>query len=100
MDIENKPGDVINNEQWHQFELPLGDERPYIKYSRQGNTFLLMHTEVPPALEGHGIAKNLVEQTLEWLDKNNFRMKVYCPYISSYIKRHPEWKKLEDPTIE
>ena len=95
-----KESELIHNEQWHRFEMHIDDKTAFIEYTKEGNTYLLMHTEVPPELEGHGLAKSLVEKTFDWLEKKGAKMTPYCPYIFTYIKRHPEWKRIEVPKEE
>lgn len=87
--------EITNNEQWHRFEYPLDEDQAIIQYSRQGKNFLLEHTEVPEKFEGQGIAREMVEKTFTWLENNGFSMTPYCPYILNFVKRHPEWKRIE-----
>lgn len=89
--------EIQNNTQWHRFELPVENEMAVVQYTREGDVFLLMHTEVPEQLEGKGIASTLVQKTMEYLDAHHFKMRPYCPYIHTFLKRHPEWDRLVSP---
>jgi hypothetical protein len=85
---------LINNRDNHSFEMVIDGSRAFVDYKQRDNTYLLIHTEVPEALQGRGVAAALVEKTLTYLEANGFKMRVYCEYIESYLKRHPEWQRL------
>ena len=53
-----------------------------------------MHTEVPPAYEGRGIAAKLNIAALKYAKKEGFKVRSYCSYTTMYIERHPEYKVL------
>jgi predicted GNAT family acetyltransferase len=82
------------NTQWHRFELPVDGEMAIIQYSREGDIYNLIHTEVPEQLEGRGLASRLVLKTLEFLEAGHYKMRPQCAYIGSFLKRHPEWQRL------
>ena len=56
------------------------------------------HTEVDEAYAGQGLAKNLLDEMVEYVRKNNMQVIPLCPYVFAQFKRHPEtysdiWKK-------
>jgi predicted GNAT family acetyltransferase len=63
-------------------------------YRRQGDVLLLTHTEVPPALEGRGIAAALVKAALDWARAEGLRVRPLCSYVVTYMRRHPETQDL------
>lgn len=63
-------------------------------YRRQGDMLLITHTEVPPALEGRGIAAALVQATLDWARAEGLRVRPLCGYVAAYMRRHPETQDL------
>jgi predicted GNAT family acetyltransferase len=85
---------LINNEADHEFEMIVDGSRAFIDYLQRGDTFLLIHTEVPEALQGHGLAAALVEKTFRYLEANGFKMRPYCEYVQAYLQRHHEWERL------
>ena len=89
---ENIP--VVNNEADHSFEMIVEGQRAFIDYRKKGDVYLLVHTEVPDALQGEGIAGALVEKTFKYLGENHLKMIPYCVFIQAYLKKHPEWHSL------
>lgn len=86
---------LIDNAARRQYEFHVGELIPKIEYlkSRHGEIYLT-HTEVPPALEGHGIGSSLVEQVLRDIERKELRLVPLCPFVAEYIRKHPEWRRL------
>ncbi len=88
--------EVVHNEAKARFEIDLGDDMAYLEYRWYKKNLALMHTWVPPAHEGKGIAASLAKYVLEYAKEKNLQIMVYCPYVASYLKRHPEYADLVD----
>lgn len=86
---------LIDNAEKHQYEFHIDGLVPRIEYilSKNGEIYLT-HTEVPSALEGKGVASQLVLKTLEDIERRNLRLVPLCPFVAAYIQRHPEWKRV------
>lgn len=86
---------LINNKPLKQYEFHIEGYIPKIEYiiNKDGNVYLT-HTEVPYQLEGQGIGKKLVEQVLTDIEENNMHVVPLCPFVSAYIRKNPEWKRL------
>jgi len=54
----------------------------------------LIHTEVPEALRGKGMASALAQSALEWAREHQVKVDVICPYVAAYLKKHPEYSDL------
>ncbi|MCW8981842.1 MAG: N-acetyltransferase, partial [Altibacter sp.] len=65
-----------------------------IEYIRAQDKMYLTHTEVPDALEGKGIASSMAKYALEQIKDEGLKLVPLCPFIASYVKRHPEYKTL------
>lgn len=80
-----------HDEERETFEAIIGNERAVLEYrgNKEGK-FFITHTEVPPALQGKGIAGILVKHVFDYIRENNMRMIPVCPYVKSYLKKHPE----------
>lgn len=51
-------------------------------------TFL--HTEVDPDYAGRGLGAKLARGALDDVRSRGFKVRPLCPFIASYIERHPE----------
>jgi predicted GNAT family acetyltransferase len=69
-------------------------EDAFVTFSREGDQIAFLHTLVPPAIEGRGIAGQLARHGLEYARENGLRVLPRCPYIRTYIDRHPEYQDL------
>jgi len=49
---------------------------------------------VPPAFEGKGIGGKLARTGLEYAKAKGFSVVPRCPFIATYIERHPEYAGL------
>jgi len=87
---ENNP--FINNTAAGRFEMEVEGATAFIDYETRPDAIALLHTEVPPALEGRGVAAALVEKTLIYLKERNQKIIPLCPYVGVFLRRHPEWK--------
>lgn len=84
-----------HDEERETFEAIIGDDRAVLEYrSNKEGKFFITHTEVPPALQGKGIASILVNHVFDYIRANNMRMIPVCPYVKSYLKKHPEYMDL------
>ncbi len=85
---------VSNNSKQQQFEVHANDETAVLQYRFHDDMIWLMHTEVPKNLEGKGIASALAHFGLEWAKENHKKVKVICPFVAIYLKRHPEYNPI------
>jgi predicted GNAT family acetyltransferase len=82
---------VQNNEKEQRFEIETSVEKAFLEYRLYHNDIALIHTSVPESLNGKGIASALAEYALDWARTHNKKVKVYCPFVATYLKRHPEY---------
>lgn len=87
---------ITNNEKLMHFELHEGDDIAFLEYRIYKNDIAFMHTEVPENLEGKGIASALAAYAFDFAREHNKPVMVYCPFVASYLKRHPELRDLLD----
>lgn len=85
---------IINNREAKRFELTIDDKTSIVAYALFEGGISFLHTEVPPELEGKGIASALAKHVLEYAKANNLKVLPLCPYIKKYIDRHPEYQYL------
>ena len=88
--------DVKNNTNNQRFEIHEDGEIAYLEYRFYKKDIALMHTVVPEALGGKGIASALAEYAFDYAKKEKKLVMVYCPFVSGYVKKHPEVKEQLD----
>lgn len=87
--------ELINNTEDTQYEFHVGKYIPKIEYILSNNgEIYLTHTEVPIALEGQGIGKQLVEKVLKDIESKGYRLVPLCPFVAGYIQKNPEWRRI------
>ncbi len=87
---------LIDNKERHFFEMHVEGHVAFIHYKKTPAHVILIHTEVPEALEGRGIAGALVEKTLLYLEEQGLKIVPSCQYVQAFLKRHPEWNRMVD----
>ncbi|MEM9675266.1 MAG: GNAT family N-acetyltransferase [Bacteroidota bacterium] len=80
-----------------RFAILLKGDTAVLEYIPAKNYLVFTHTEVPPALEGQGLAGKLARTGLEYAKETNQQVMPLCPYVAMYIRRHPEYKPLVLP---
>ena len=90
------PSEVLvrHNPQSSRFETEVDGQLARCDYRMQDDVMNLVHTEVPPALEGRGIGAALVRAALEHAAAEGLRVRPRCSYVSVYLARHPEYRRL------
>lgn len=78
----------------NRFEIDLGKEKAILIYMIKAGLFVLLHTEVPSAFEGRGIAAQLARAALKYAKKEGLKVRSYCSYTTWYIEKHPEYQDL------
>ena len=85
---------ATNNEAASQFELAQEGETAVLSYRRHAGSITFVHTAVPPQLEGKGLGKQLAVAGLQFARREGLVVVPLCPFVASYIKRHPEHLEL------
>jgi hypothetical protein len=67
-----------------------GELAGILEYVLKHGRLALVHTEVLPSHEGRGIGSALVRYALDLARANGLRVIAVCPYVQSYLARHPE----------
>ncbi len=92
--MKNSPLNITDNIKDFRFQTPVGNDFAFIAYRWENGKLALMHTEVPKEFEGKGVASELAKFAFNEAKLHQRKVLVFCPYISSYLKRHPEYKEL------
>lgn len=85
---------VTNNEPAERFEMLVDGLRALLTYRRFPDRIVFLHAEVPPSLEGRGLAGQLTRFALDFARANHLRVIPRCPYVSNFIRKHAEYQDL------
>ena len=78
-----------------RFELEESGVTAYLEFDLDSAGWItLLHTEVPEALRGRGLAGMLAKTGLEYARDNNLKVDVVCPLVANYLSKHPEFQGL------
>jgi len=86
--------DIVHRPERSRFEASVDGRLSVCSYRRQGDVLLMTHTEVPPELQGRGIAARLVQAALDWARAEGLRVRPLCSYVAVYMRRHPQTQDL------
>jgi uncharacterized protein len=94
---------ITDNPAKSRYELHVGSELAgFVVYelgdegSGEGKSQLisLVHTEIEPAFQGAHLATRLARFSLDDARERGLAVLPYCPYITSWIKNHPQYADL------
>ena len=71
-----------------------GDDAGEIDYRMDGDVRVFVHTGVRDAYEGQGLAGKLAKHVLDDARATGTKIGATCPYVRSYLERHPEEQDL------
>lgn len=73
----------------HLFTTEIEGYTAYVEYRLQDESLDILHTIVPPPLEGRGIAAALVKKAYEYASEQGLKPKATCSYAVKWLERHP-----------
>ena len=77
-----------------RFELERNGHVASLQYTVAGHVLALLHTEIPDALRGSGIASTLAQTALDWARDHHLKVDVVCPFVAAFLETHPEYSDL------
>ena len=86
--------DVRDNTAESRFELDVDGHTVIAYYQLSPGTITFTHTEVPPALAGHGVGSRLAKGALELARAQKLKVVAKCPFVAAYMGKHPEYLNL------
>jgi uncharacterized protein len=90
---------VFDNSGEHRYEIYSGEELAGLAvYTSTADRLVFTHVETRPPFESHGFGSRLVRAALDDARRQNKRVIARCPFVASYIRRHPEYGDLVDGT--
>jgi hypothetical protein len=89
------PIDIHHEPAAHRFVARTGGVAAVLEYDLvDAKTLDYHHTFVPQELRGGGIASQLTGYALRYARDNGLKVRPTCPFVASYIQRHPEFQPL------
>jgi uncharacterized protein len=86
---------VTDNPAESRYEVRVGGELAgYIIYHLRGQQINLIHTEVDSRFQGAGLASHLARFSLDDARKRHLAVLPSCPYVRSWIGKHPDYADL------
>ena len=81
---------ITDNQEAARLEFTVDGQLAELQYRRRGDRLVIIHTEVPPALEGRGIAGALIAAAVNRAVRENLTVVPLCPFARSWLARHPD----------
>ena len=86
---------VVDDPARKRFEAFVGDRLVgFVTYRTRPGVVVLVHTETDPDFEGHGVGSQLAAAVLGEIRERSLKVNPLCPFIASFIDRHPEFADL------
>jgi len=88
---------LTDNPAASRYELHVdGELAGFVDYelNETGKTIALVHTEIEPAFQGAHLATHLARFSLDNAQERGLSVLPFCPYINSWIKKHPQYADL------
>nr|CAA9364410.1 MAG: hypothetical protein AVDCRST_MAG46-3585 [uncultured Nocardioidaceae bacterium] len=86
---------VIDIPDQHRYVIESGGEQVGVmEYQLDGATLALLHAETDPAHSGQGLAGELTRVVLDEARERGLDVLPLCPYVSAWIRKHPEYTDL------
>ena len=73
----------------HRFTATVEGSSAVLDYTVGEGVMSIMHTHVPPAIEGRGIAAELMSEALTVAQAHGWTVNPVCSYAITYVRRHP-----------
>jgi uncharacterized protein len=87
--------DVQHDPDRHRFFVEVTGGPAELTYrGPDEKTVEFVHTGVPEAAAGQGVAGKLAQAAFAWARKEGLRVVPTCPYVRKWLERHPEERDL------
>ncbi|MCD0504797.1 GNAT family N-acetyltransferase [Bordetella petrii] len=86
--------EIIHHEEQGRFEMLVEGHLCELDYQLRNGAMAILHTGVPDAVGGRGIAGQLTRAALDTARQRGWQVQPVCSYAASYLDRHPEYHDL------
>lgn len=92
---------ITDNPDVRRFDAHLdGELVGFMEYIPLVGKIIATHTEVSPEHEGKGYGSQLVRGVIAHLRSDGRLMQPMCPYVTSWLRRHPEEADVVDRSTQ
>ncbi len=81
---------VTDNRDASRLEASVDSDIAELIYRLRAGRLVLIHTGVPPSLEGRGVGGKLVQAAIDWAERDGLVVVPLCPFARGWLKRHPD----------
>ena len=86
---------VADNPEKRRYEIFVDDTLAgFATYRTEHDHLVILHSEVFPEFEHHGLASRLAGETFEDLRRRGLQAVLQCPYFRKYVREHREYGDL------
>jgi uncharacterized protein len=86
---------LTDNLEASRYEMHVnGELAGFVEYRLRGEVISLVHTEIESPFQGAHLATHLARFSLDDARKRGLEVLPSCPYITSWIKKHPDYTDL------
>ncbi len=78
---------ITHHPETARFETIVDGHTAYVEYQLENNVLDILHTIVPPAIEGRGLASRLVGAAYDYAEANGLTFKATCSYAILWLQR-------------
>lgn len=89
---------VRDNAEAKRFELEADGRIAFAEYNRLSTGIVLTHTEVPPELEGRGLASAIFRFVVQTMRDRGQTVMPVCPVFALWLKKHAEAHDVVHPS--
>ncbi|HEY3721856.1 MAG TPA: GNAT family N-acetyltransferase [Acidimicrobiia bacterium] len=82
--------EVVDNPAQGRFEVTVDGHTGELTYRLRAKRLVLIHTEVPEELAGHGLAGELVKAAIARAERDGLTVVPLCPYAREWFRKHPD----------
>jgi uncharacterized protein len=83
-------GEIVDDPTHHRLVLELDGSTAELVYQRRRDQLVIVHTEVPEELGGHGIGGRLVRAAVELAAASCLTIEPWCPFARKWLRDHPD----------
>jgi uncharacterized protein len=81
---------ITDNPERSRLEITADGHLADLRYRRNGNRLVIIHTGVPTELEGRGIGGQLVAAAVDRAARDGMTIVPLCPFARDWLQRHAD----------